>query len=141
MRSRDWLSTQPRPLCRMKSSGIHNLYRIITASNLDYYDENPLIPASILKKYSDGLLVGAPFLEGEISAAVTEGTDDEIIQKIADKYDFIEIIPMPEEKNLARKLYDLAGRINRPVVAASKGRGSEGRHFWIGQSSLLRVLG
>ena len=99
--------------------GIHNLYRIITASNLDYYDENPLIPASILKKYSDGLLVGAPFLEGEISAAVTEGTDDEIIQKIADKYDFIEIIPMPEEKNLARKLYDLAGRINRPVVAAS----------------------
>lgn len=83
--------------------GIKNLYKIVTASNLEYYDEIPLIPRKYLDEHRDGLIVGSACDGGEIFTAINSNfhalgsTGDKAyrdhIRKRVSYYDFLEIVP------------------------------------------------
>ena len=47
----------PVLLYAKNDAGIRNLYKIVTASNLEYYDKVPLIPRKYLDEHRDGLIV------------------------------------------------------------------------------------
>lgn len=47
----------PVLLYAKNDAGIKNLYKIVTASNLEYYDKVPLIPRKYLDEHRDGLIV------------------------------------------------------------------------------------
>ena len=51
----------PILLYAKNDAGIKNLYRIVTASNLEYFDEVPLIPREYLNAHMDGLIVEEQF--------------------------------------------------------------------------------
>lgn len=51
----------PILLYAKNDAGIKNLYRIVTASNLEYFDEVPLIPREYLNAHMDGLIVEEKF--------------------------------------------------------------------------------
>ena len=51
----------PVLLYAKNDEGIKNLYRIVTASNLEYFDEVPLIPREYLNAHMDGLIVEEQF--------------------------------------------------------------------------------
>ena len=88
--------------------GIRNLYKIVTASHLQYYDELLLIPRTVLDEYREGLLVGSVCDGGEVYTAVHSGsctrTDEEYRRDIKRKisyYDFVEVSPFssgPDER-------------------------------------------
>ena len=47
----------PVLLYAKNETGIRNLYKIVTASNLEFYDKMPLIPRNYLNEHRDGLIV------------------------------------------------------------------------------------
>ena len=48
--------------------GIRNLYKIVTASNLQYYDKMPLIPKGYLDEHREGIIVGSIYADQEVIA-------------------------------------------------------------------------
>ena len=94
----------PVLLYAKNDEGIKNLYKIVTASNLEYYDKMPLIPRKYLDEHRDGLIVGAACENGEVFTAVNtsdyyelskkEGMPyNDIIKKRVSYYDFLEMVP------------------------------------------------
>ena len=89
----------PVLLYAKNDAGIKNLYKIVTASNLEYYDKIPLIPREYLDEHRDGLIIGAVCDGGEVFAAVNPSAGDgrryscDEVRKIAAYYDFLEIVP------------------------------------------------
>ena len=73
-------------------AGLKNLFRVISASNTDYYYRTPRVPRSVLTKYRNGLLVGSACSSGEIFEAMMQKGKEEAENR-AKFYDYIEIQP------------------------------------------------
>ena len=115
--------------------GIKNLYRIVTASNLEYYDKIPLIPRKYLDEHRGGLIVGAACEDGEVFAAINASDYElskkeslpynELIKKRVLYYDFLEMVPYDRfegEKGFQFDRYMCYETVNiglRPMIAAS----------------------
>lgn len=79
-------------------TGLRNLYKIVAASYLEFYDKTPLIPREYLDEHRDGLIVGSVCDGGEVFTAVNSeeynanpGIYSEL--EIASYYDFLEMVP------------------------------------------------
>jgi len=111
-----------------------NLYRLISASHLQYFSRFPKVPKSLVNKYREGLIVGSACEAGELFQAVLNGRSAADIVRIANFYDYFEIQPLgnnqfmidkedcyvkDEEdlKNLNKKIVELGNRLKKPVVA------------------------
>lgn len=73
--------------------GKRNLYKMMTISEEFYKGSKPRIPWSEIQKYREGLLIGSACEVGELYLAIMDGALDVQLEKIASKYDYIEVQP------------------------------------------------
>lgn len=129
------------------NTGLKNLYKLISMSNLKYYYKKPRIPKSEILKHREGLILGSACEAGELYRAILEERPEEEILEIASFYDYLEIQPTgnnrfmleahsdPNSKhpdrnkefdkintvedieNVNRKVIAIADRLGKPVVA------------------------
>ena len=112
--------------------GLKNLYELISRSHLEHFRKNPVIPKSLLEQYREGLLVGGACESGEVFEAVLRHRSDREIKRIAGFYDYLEIMPVcnnrfliergmardeEEIRDYNRHIVKLAEELNKPVAA------------------------
>ena len=113
-------------------TGLKNLYKLVSASNLDYFYRKPLIPRDVLDAHREGLILGSACEAGELFRAVLAGEDESEIERIASYYDYLEVQPIGNNEYLVRngtvpdrealcelnrKIIALGEKMGKPVVA------------------------
>lgn len=128
------LNTNHAIIMAANEIGRVNLYRLVTASHLEYYNRRPRIAKSIYQKYSEGLIIGSACEAGEVYQALLRGSSDKAVARLVEFYDYLEIQPIgnnafmmredrddakteEELKNINRKIVKLGEQFNKPVVA------------------------
>ncbi len=122
-------------LLAKNTQGIRNLYELVTASHLKYFNRTPRIPKSLLKEKRDGLILGSACEAGELMRSIINGDDEEKIKEIVDFYDYLEIQPIGNNaymkyddehenistdedlQNLNRIIVELGEKYTKPVCA------------------------
>ncbi len=99
-----------------------NLYRLVSASHLDYFARRPRIPKSLLQKYREGLIIGSACEAGELYQALLRGAPDSEIARLVRFYDYLEIQPLGnnefmlrDEKSTVKSRQDLI-EINKKII-------------------------
>ena len=111
-----------------------NLYRLISASHLTYFNRFPKIPKSLVNQYREGLIVGSACEAGELFRAMINGRSEAEIAKIVSFYDYLEVQPIGNNRfmidkedcyvkdeedlrELNRRVVRLGEKFNKPAVA------------------------
>lgn len=112
--------------------GLKNLYKLISKSHIDYFNERPGIPKSVLRNFREGILLGSACESGELFRAIAEHQSEVEIERIAGFYDYFEIQPIGNNefmvrdgyiaddeglRDLNRKIVALGDRMGKTVVA------------------------
>ncbi|MBT2581942.1 PolC-type DNA polymerase III [Planococcus sp. ISL-109] len=111
--------------------GLKNLFKLVSASHINYFYRVPRIPRSLLQRHRKGLLVGSGCDKGEVFEAVMQKSMEEV-ERIAQFYDYLEVHPkavyqplierelIRDEWNLEdiiRKLVKVSRKLDKPLVA------------------------
>ncbi|MBQ3603769.1 MAG: PolC-type DNA polymerase III [Clostridia bacterium] len=139
-------------LIAKNNTGLKNLYKLISKSNLDYYYKRPRIPKSELITYREGIIIGSACEAGELFRAMLHGAKDEELLRIGSFYDYLEIQPTGNNRflleseefphiqsysdleNLNRKVIHIADKLGKPVVATCD------VHFIDPEDSIYRTI-
>ncbi|KAA8675026.1 PolC-type DNA polymerase III [Clostridium sp. WLY-B-L2] len=113
-------------------TGLKNLYKLVSESNLSYFFKKPRMPKSLIMKYREGLIIGSACEAGQVYKEVLSGKSDEELKDVLDFYDYLEIQPVgnnmflvreglvkdkDELKNINKRICELGEKNNMPVVA------------------------
>ncbi len=112
-----------------------NLYRLISESNLTYFNRTPRIPKSQVLKHREGLILGSACEAGELYRALLDEQSQEQIARLVRFYDYLEIQPWGNNKfmissekignvnsiediqKINKQIVELGEMFNKPVVA------------------------
>ncbi len=72
--------------------GLKDLFKIISASNIEYYYREPRVPRSLLNKYRENLIIGTACSNGEVFTAMMQKGYEEANQLVG-FYDYVELQP------------------------------------------------
>ncbi len=113
--------------------GLKSLFKIISASHIEYFAQGPRVPRSLIEKYRKDLIIGSACFNGEVfDTALTRGK--KVLQEKMRFYDFIEVQPtdnysflvndgqissMDDVKKIITDVIKDAEEINKIVVATS----------------------
>ena len=112
--------------------GLRNLYKMISISHLNYFDEYPRLPRAVIEDHREGILIGTACKSGELIQAIAHGATDKELQEIATFYDYLEIQPHDNYKSfikegllkneedlkeINRRIVGLGDTLQMPVVA------------------------
>ena len=112
-------------------TGLKNIFKLVSLSNVKYFEGVARIPRTVLDQYREGLLLGSACSEGEVFDAVLSHGVDKALE-VAKYYDFIEVMPpaiyrplvarelIPDEEGIQqviRDLIELGRKLNKPVLA------------------------
>ncbi|WEV45072.1 PolC-type DNA polymerase III [Streptococcaceae bacterium ESL0687] len=112
-------------------AGLKNLFKLVSYSNVDYFEGVARIPKSVLEAHREGLLVGSACSEGEVFDTVTTKSFEKSLE-VASFYDFIEIMPPSvykpliaketikdemELQDILKQLVKLGKTLGKPVLA------------------------
>ncbi|PSL42097.1 DNA polymerase-3 subunit alpha (Gram-positive type) [Planomicrobium soli] len=118
-------------LLAQNEEGLKNLFKLVSASHIDYFYRVPRIPRSLLQRHRKGLLVGSGCDKGEVFEAVMQKSMEEV-EQTAQFYDYLEVHPkevyshlierelIRDEWNLEdviRKLVKVSRKLDKPLVA------------------------
>ncbi|MEQ9810395.1 PolC-type DNA polymerase III [Streptococcus jiangjianxini] len=111
--------------------GLKNIFKLVSLSNVKYFEGVARIPRTVLNDHREGLLLGSACSEGEVfDAVLTKGVDAAV--EVAKYYDFIEIMPpaiyapllaqgtIKDEVGIQeaiQKLIEVGRRLDKPVLA------------------------
>ena len=111
--------------------GLKNIFKLVSLSNVTYFEGVARIPRTVLNSHREGLLLGTACAEGEVfDAVLTKGVDEAV--EAAKYYDFIEIMPpalyapliaqgtVKDEagvREIIQKLIEVGRRLDKPVLA------------------------
>lgn len=136
-------------LLAKNQKGLKNLYEIISISHTQNFYKTPRILKSVLKKYKEGILIGSACEGGEVYQAVKKNKTLDEIEKIISLYDYIEIMPVENNKfmvesgevsdleelrNINKKLVDIAVKFGKIPVATGD------VHFLESHEAILRRI-
>lgn len=111
--------------------GLKTIYELVSKSHLEYFFRNPRIPKSLLLKNRENLILGSACSSSELYKAILDNRPKEVIESIAQTYDFLEVMPIRNNKYLmdekrctkeeledhVRYIISLGDKFNKPVVA------------------------
>ncbi|HPF29241.1 MAG TPA: exonuclease domain-containing protein, partial [Lachnospiraceae bacterium] len=68
--------------------GRRNLYKLVSMSNINYFQNRPKMPKSKIMEYREGLILGSACERGELYQAIADERSDAVIAGIVDFYDY-----------------------------------------------------
>ncbi|QHT46691.1 PolC-type DNA polymerase III [Bacillus sp. SB49] len=89
-------------LLAQNSTGLKNIYRLVSEAHVNYFYRVPRIPRSLLSKYREGILIGSGCDKGEVFETIMQKSEEEA-EKVAEFYDYIEIQPPGNYNHLIEK--------------------------------------
>ncbi len=87
-------------------TGLRNLYKLVSMSNLEHFSRWPIMPKSVIEANREGLIFGSACQAGELFQAMIDGAEDEELERIASWYDYLEIQPTSNNAFLLRSNRD-----------------------------------
>lgn len=116
-----------------KKDGLKNLYELVSAANIDYFDYGrPGLPASLLHMLKNGLLTASGLLGSKLFEAVASDMPSDTLHELGNAVDFFVVQPpsftplalrhelVADEAHYQQviiKLLALAKELNKPVIA------------------------
>lgn len=143
------LRTNHITLIAKNYTGLKNLYKIVSDAHVNHFYRAPRILRSVLNQYKEGLIIGSACEAGVVFQAVKKNVSDEDMEKIIEMYDYIEVMPIDnnrfmidkgevrdeeELRDLNRKLIEVAKKFGKIPVATGD------VHFLDKHEAVLRTV-
>ena len=73
-------------------TGLKNIFKLVSLSNVSYFEGVARIPRTVLDEYREGIIVGSACADGEVfDTLLSHGIDKAV--EVGKYYDFIEVMP------------------------------------------------
>lgn len=122
--------------------GLKNIYKLVSYSHINYFYKKPRLPWSVIEAHREGLIIGSACSYGEVFLSmvkrisynkrthtrhITEQASPEEQERIASRYDYLEIQPVINNRFMLEEEFYLDGKrveteddlrtINKRIVA------------------------